>query len=780
MICLAFEQIAFPQYYLKTKSDSTVLEGDSVLLSVDGYRGTIIWQASNDLTNWIPLNEIKDTLTVRIDSTAYYRAVITEGTCEPVMSDTVKVIEEIIETYSNQFTVDSEGGIFLLPSGIKVKIPKGAVIEPKEMRLDILSIEDVNTFATVSNSDNVTFLTGISIATDLFDFKEPIKVKIPIQNIDEDGYPFLYELINESNTWIFSDETKIVNPKDKYIEIILKESDQTTNTLQTKSKLDLNDVRSFFLELYGDIFLSEDECRKIVAKIETTHLDDFSKGECNIIRADEQFNYFACDPPQSDAYVAVCISESCEPELKISPEGVLLLKKDETAKIALKTFIGRNYPLTDQEIKIRTSGNLLVTTPLIFTDHGGDASFDVKALEEEGKGKIHLSVSFKYSLNVIHVNVGGNIEENEEYPREVKLDTTINVIIYNDCTHPDELDCSSIANPNCPAIKETLIDEIVLIKATSEIEEDESFLMELEAYNYLGVKLGGYETIWSSSDESKVTVNNGLITGVEVGEAIISAQVCDLIIQYKVEVINTYELTWKFNAYWAADSVLAELGRPPCSVGVSGDGFWEGSAVIEEHVLGSEKFYEITSLSCDGLIQGQSDNSLHGWIRYTNSFQLDMEDLEAQILESFELDTIDGVKYMVDPFKKSGSAYPLNFLGLHEGSFSFYNVVDEDSYATGDYSFEDAWGALISPTTIYYTSDGYPFQIPQNDVTVFSNDDSDIQSDDTEGNSYSKSLQHLYAGVFDFVPGYILLEHSALFAPVYCDVEIKLVRISTQ
>ena len=81
MICLAFEQIAFPQYYLKTKSDSTVLEGDSVLLSVDGYRGTIVWQASSDLTNWIPLSEIKDTLTVRIDSTAYYRAVITEGTC---------------------------------------------------------------------------------------------------------------------------------------------------------------------------------------------------------------------------------------------------------------------------------------------------------------------------------------------------------------------------------------------------------------------------------------------------------------------------------------------------------------------------------------------------------------------------------------------------------------------------------------------------------------------------------------------------------------------------
>ncbi|MCJ7774322.1 MAG: Ig-like domain-containing protein, partial [Desulfobacterales bacterium] len=355
------------------------------------------------------------------------------------------------------------------------------------------------------------------------------------------------------------------------------------------------------------------------------------------------------------------------------------------------------------------------------------------------------------------------------------------VIIYNECTHPDEIDCSSICNQNCPAIKETLIDEIEFIKATGELEEGESFLMEVEAYNYLGAKLpGGFNTIWSSSDESIVTVNDGLIKGIEVGTAIITALVCDLIIQYEVEVIKTYELTWKFNAYWDTDSILEEPGRPNCSVGVSGDGFWEGSAVIEEHAQGSDKFYEITSSSCDGLIQGHSDNSLHGWIEYSNSFLLDKNELESRILNSFELYTKDGVKYMADPFKNSGSAYPLNFLGLHEGSFSFYNIVDENSYSAGSYSFEDAWGTLISPTTIYYTSDGYPFQIPQNYVTVFSNDDSDIQSDDPEGNSYSKSLQNLYAGVFDFVPGYILIVPSGVFAPVYCDVEITLVRILPQ
>ena len=118
-------------------------------------------------------------------------------------------------------------------------------------------------------------------------------------------------------------------------------------------------------------------------------------------------------------------------------------------------------------------------------------------------------------------------------------------------------------------------------------------------------------------------------------------------------------------------------------------------------------------------------------------------------------------------------------MGLHEGSFNYFD--DEYiSYAQGNYSFEDAWGTLISPNTIFYTNTGDPFQIPQNYVIVFTNEDSDILSDDPEGNSYTKSLQHLYAGVFDYIPGYYYNEPSGVVLPVYCDVEIKLIRLLPQ
>jgi len=326
---------------------------------------------------------------------------------------------------------------------------------------------------------------------------------------------------------------------------------------------------------------------------------------------------------------------------------------------------------------------------------------------------------------------------------------------------------------DCPDVKELLVDEIILFPTSITIGVEDIAQLDIKAYNYLGAEIQNFETIWSSSNSDIVSVVNGLITGVDLGVATITAYVCELEVQCEVEVINTYELTWNFVADWVLEEPV-----PYCSeYELSGDGFWEGSAVIEEHLLNTDTYYEIASISCDGLIQGISTSSCHGWIELTNNYISEMSELRSQILNSFDLYTQDSVKYMVDPFKINGSANPLEFTGLHEGSFYFY---DEYSYGEGDYSFEDAWGALITPTTVYYTNTGYPFQIPQNYVIVFSNDDNDIPSDDPEGNSYTKVIRQLYAGVFDNIPGHNIATPSGLELPVYCDVEITLTKINTK
>jgi len=77
------------------KSNKIRYENDSVILVVnDVYRGNIQWEVSKDKSNWTTITgQTSNTLHLHIDSSAYYRAVIIEGTCDSIYSDTALVAE---------------------------------------------------------------------------------------------------------------------------------------------------------------------------------------------------------------------------------------------------------------------------------------------------------------------------------------------------------------------------------------------------------------------------------------------------------------------------------------------------------------------------------------------------------------------------------------------------------------------------------------------------------------------------------------------------------------
>lgn len=84
-------------------TDTTIYKGDTLKLAIDGnFRGGIQWQKSYDNTNWLDIEGATiDTCYISADSSAQYRVMITEGTCNPVYSDTAKttviqLAEEII------------------------------------------------------------------------------------------------------------------------------------------------------------------------------------------------------------------------------------------------------------------------------------------------------------------------------------------------------------------------------------------------------------------------------------------------------------------------------------------------------------------------------------------------------------------------------------------------------------------------------------------------------------------------------------------------------------
>jgi uncharacterized protein (TIGR02145 family) len=82
---------AFSQYVI-VKSDKVPYENDYVILIIDSVRGNIHWEVSSDEVKWttIPGSNSK-LLDIHVDRSAYYRAVINEGTCNPVYSDTALV-----------------------------------------------------------------------------------------------------------------------------------------------------------------------------------------------------------------------------------------------------------------------------------------------------------------------------------------------------------------------------------------------------------------------------------------------------------------------------------------------------------------------------------------------------------------------------------------------------------------------------------------------------------------------------------------------------------------
>ena len=67
-------------------------QGDSVVLTLIGYRGTIQWENSPDGTSWTAIaGATTDSLGIDVNNIRFYRAAVTEGTCLPYYSDTILI-----------------------------------------------------------------------------------------------------------------------------------------------------------------------------------------------------------------------------------------------------------------------------------------------------------------------------------------------------------------------------------------------------------------------------------------------------------------------------------------------------------------------------------------------------------------------------------------------------------------------------------------------------------------------------------------------------------------
>lgn len=146
ILLMAFTNIARGQYLI-TRSDSISIQQDTIVkLVVPNYRGNIVWQKSPDGIYWNTLSDAtSDTLLVKSETEAMYRAMVMDGNCLPVFSDTAVIVRN--DTISTNIIIPSNSGSVLVSDSIEIS-------EGKYVYIDKLQETDFETGKIIIDSSN--------------------------------------------------------------------------------------------------------------------------------------------------------------------------------------------------------------------------------------------------------------------------------------------------------------------------------------------------------------------------------------------------------------------------------------------------------------------------------------------------------------------------------------------------------------------------------------------------------------------------------------------------
>jgi uncharacterized protein (TIGR02145 family) len=153
-----------------TRNDTIPITQDSVTIKAGLHRGTIQWQKSLDNTNWIDMQgEATDSLRVKPDIEALYRAKVTEGTCLPIYSDTASIIfsKPIVTTLPVTFilstsamlngAVISNGGNEIIEEGFYISEKIDSITNGVKVRLTNNSL-NFDTLYSIFKSETVYYV----------------------------------------------------------------------------------------------------------------------------------------------------------------------------------------------------------------------------------------------------------------------------------------------------------------------------------------------------------------------------------------------------------------------------------------------------------------------------------------------------------------------------------------------------------------------------------------------------------------------------------------------
>jgi hypothetical protein len=437
IFCLLTEINSFSQYYVKFKGDSIGFEVDSVILTIDNLHSTINWEVSKDTLTWESLNNNTDSLWVRIDSSAYYRAKLTEGTCAPTYSKVAMVSFRSVYVTGNSVTIEPAGGVYFLASGIKLIVPPGAVKENVTISLDLLDKKNADLKIPIDAYPDNIFCTGIYCEPAETKFLKSIKIILPAINYKRVDIPFVYQYDSTSISWSQNTGPLTCSENEKFIEF-------STDTLLS-SRIELIKDVFGFSKSSGKSKDDKIDCHELLAQV-VTRAHDYSgklnSGECHAVKEQLIVRFPECPgKPEGKALVQE-IGDDCKPLVEDDmAQNIRCLKNGQTATITIAVTIG-GIPLVNQEIifySIPTGLTMTKTTDK--TDNIGTAQFDVKCNVDNFSGTIYYKVNYDYLSELIYASAEGVSDsiKNGEKPGTVFNEHYIDICPYLTTVYLNEI-----------------------------------------------------------------------------------------------------------------------------------------------------------------------------------------------------------------------------------------------------------------------------------------------------------------------------------------------------